>query len=242
MFKISYRFVVYRYEAILALVILLLTGSIAVSSKDTGAAFPPLERYPYSIALTFDDGPHKVYTERLMKILDEKGVKATFFIVGSQGLKFPGLLKELSDDGQEVESHTMTHANLKKLKPDDIRKELNGAQNLIKSVTGRDSLFFRPPGGQYDNKVNDIARELGLEMVLWTVFPKDHMRPPPEAIEKTVFAEASDGGVVLLHSGVDQTLEALPVIIDELRKKGYRFLTISELKKQRSPMQLVWLR
>jgi len=240
MYKINYHFVVRRYEVVLVFVILILSGGIVVSSKDPVSAFPPPQRYPF--ALTFDDGPHEGYTARLLKVLSEKDVKATFFIVGTQGLKLPELLRDISKQGHELESHTMTHPNLKNLTSENIKKELSGTQNLIKIITGRDSLYFRPPGGQFDSRVSNAAHELGLEMVLWTDFPKDHMRPKPEVIEKIVLSEASDGGVVILHSGVDETLEALPVIIDELRKKGYRFLTVSELKKQRPPLQLAWLR
>ena len=242
MYKINFHFVVYRYEAILAMIIFLLTGSFAMSSKDSQIAFPPVQRYPYSIAVTFDDGPHPEYTERILKILAEKHVPATFFVVGSQVFKHPGLARRISSCGHEIESHTMNHPNLKHLKQEQIKNELVMAQKIIRNVTGQESLYFRPPGGQFDKKVLSAASEMNLDMVLWTVFPKDHQEKNPEIIKKIVLEQSVDGGVIILHSGVDATIAALPEIIDELKNRGFRFLTVSQLKNESKKVQLAWLR
>jgi peptidoglycan/xylan/chitin deacetylase (PgdA/CDA1 family) len=234
--------VIYRYEIILAAIILLLTGSFAISSKDGGKAFPPVQRYPYRIALTFDDGPHPGFTKEIIKTLKQEDVKATFFIVGSQALKFPELLRLISTSGHEVESHTMTHPNLKNLSKLEERSQLILTKQLIKNITNQDSNYFRPPGGQYDARTVEVAKSLGLEIALWTVFPKDHDQNDPEVIYKIVMEEASDGGVIILHSGRTATLKALPKIIKELKNRGYYFVTISQLNSCHYPNEVAWLK
>jgi peptidoglycan/xylan/chitin deacetylase (PgdA/CDA1 family) len=221
-------FVICRYELILVLIILLLTGSVSLTSRD------PLQapaRSPYSIVLTFDDGPHPGFTDHIVAVLRKEQVRATFFIVGTQAEKYPALVQELVMAGHEVAGHTFTHRNLTLLPDDLIRRELTDTGKLIYDITGRRTLLFRPPGGQYNERVQRIAETLGFEMVLWSVFPKDHEEEDPGIIVDKVLAQAQDGGIVLLHSGREPTLRALPRIIEQLKKKGYAFLTVSELKE-----------
>lgn len=234
---------IYRYEMILAIIVLLLTGSIVVSSKDKikDYAFED-PRYPYSIALTFDDGPHPVYTDRLVSVLKKFNVPATFFVVGRQAAEFPQLIEELSLAGHEVEVHGFNHKNLTKLSDAEIEKELSLTRGVIETITGRRSYFFRPPGGQYNARVVKDAGSLGQAMVLWSVFPMDHDEEDPAVIISRVMAQARDGGVVLLHSGRDPTLKALPVIISLLRERGFRFLTVMQLRTKGPEGGMVWLK
>ncbi len=242
MFKISLHLTVYRYEAIVALIILLLTGSIIVSSKDDERSFPPPQRYPYQIALTFDDGPHPHFTESIISILRAEDVKATFFLVGTKMTEHPSLAARLAVEHHELAGHTFSHRNLSKLSREDIRRELQVTKQLIVDLARQDSMFFRPPGGQYDRDVLSVAEEMGLSMVLWTVFPKDHEEKSADKIVEKVLAQATDRGVVLLHSGRPATLQALPKIIRELKRRGYRFSTISQLYQSSKRKQLAWLK
>ena len=243
MFKINFHLVIYRYEIILALIVLLLTGSIVVSSKDRAKDFAFRDpRYPYKIALTFDDGPHPVYTDRLISVLRQNKVPATFFVVGKMALQHPELVEELSLAGHEIEVHGFTHTNLTKLSERDVEKELNETRSIIEDITGKKCFFFRPPGGQFNDKVIKEASLLGEEMVLWSVFPKDHEENDPEIIIQRVMAQAADGGVVLLHSGRDPTIAALPEIIKRLREKGFEFVTVVELRSSATHSQLAWLK
>lgn len=242
MSRIRFHLVIYRYEAILAMAILLLTGSIAVSSKDSERAFPPAQRYPYKIALTFDDGPHAGHTERLLDVLRKQNVRATFFVVGSQVIKHPELLKKISAQGHEIENHTNVHPNLKKLSRGRIRHELEITSELIKQITGQKCVYFRPPGGRYNSKVLEVARSLGLRMALWTVFPKDHQETDYNIIAQRILSKAHDGAVVILHSGITPTVAALPVVIKELRDKGYYFATLSQLEELYPRDKLAWLK
>jgi peptidoglycan/xylan/chitin deacetylase (PgdA/CDA1 family) len=239
MFKIN--FVIYRYELVLAFIILILTGSFSLSSRDPGQA-PASPRYPYKIALTFDDGPHPEFTDRIVSVLRKENAHATFFVVGIQAAKYPYLVQELSLAGHEVAGHTFTHRNLSHLSDGEIRRELTVTGELIYDIIRKRSLLFRPPGGQYDARVIRVAEEMGLEMVLWSVFPKDHEEENADAIVEKVLAQAQDGGTVLLHSGREPTLAALPRIIEQLRSKGYEFMTVSELRRACPDKQFVWLK
>ena len=153
MFNIRFNLVVYRYEVILVSVILLLTGSLAISSRSRQKAFPPIQRYPYKIALTFDDGPHPVYTRHIIDLLRRENVKATFFVVGDQLIKYPHLLKFIDSEGHEIENHTTSHPNLTKLIDTQIKSELAVTKELIKNITKKESRYFRPPGGNYNKNV-----------------------------------------------------------------------------------------
>jgi peptidoglycan-N-acetylglucosamine deacetylase len=243
MFKIKFHLVIYRYEIILASIILMLTGSIVVSSKDKVKDFTFRDpRYPYKIALSFDDGPHPYFTDRIVDILSENKAPATFFVVGRMALEYPQLVEELTVSGNEVEGHSFNHTNLTKFSQKEITKDLNMTRGLIEDLSGKKSFFFRPPGGDYDLKVEKAAGSVGEEMVLWSVFPKDHEENDPEIIVDRVLKQASDGGVVLLHSGREPTLIALPIIIKELRERGYQFVTVMQLRSDSPSKQYAWLK
>lgn len=229
----NFSVVLYRYEVIGAAIILLLTGGISVSSQNADTFPRPLPRYPYAIALTFDDGPHPYFTDAILSQLKDHGATATFFVVGSQVAKYPGLARSIVANGCELQGHTMTHHNLTRLTDDAVRQELRATQQLIRSVTGKNPVFFRPPGGQYTGRVTQIGEDMGMRMVLWSVFPRDHEENDPDAIVERVMAQARDGGIVLLHSGRRPTLAALPRVIAGLRARGYHFVTVNDILKQR---------
>jgi peptidoglycan/xylan/chitin deacetylase (PgdA/CDA1 family) len=123
-----------------------------------------------------------------------------------------------------------------------VRRELGVTRSLIEDISGKKCLYFRPPGGQYNAKVVKEAGELGQGMVLWSVFPKDHEVDDRSVIIARVLAQAHDGGVVLLHSGRESTLSALPEIIRLLREKGYRFVTVAQLRAGAPEEKLAWLK
>jgi peptidoglycan/xylan/chitin deacetylase (PgdA/CDA1 family) len=231
MFRNHHAFVVYRYELILALIILLLTGSIGITSRDADTLPPPHPRYPYRIALTFDDGPHPFYTDRILTVLRTQEARASFFFVGSQLMRYPALAQVVALAGHEVLVHGFTHHNLTHLSDHDVRTELAVTARCIETLTGQKPAYFRPPGGQYDLRVQRLARELPLEMILWSALPKDHEEQDPEMIVRKVMEQAFDGGVILLHSGRMPTVVALPRIIAGLRWRGYQCVTVSELRR-----------
>lgn len=181
------------------------------------------------IALSFDDGPKPEWTPRLLEALDVLGVKATFFLVGAQCKQFPDLVKAISQAGHCIANHSYSHPNLTKLSPDEVYRQLSDTNELLVSLTGKRVRYFRPPGGNYNDGVVEQARKAGLVMVLWTINTADYTNPGKQKLEEMVMQKASNGGIVLMHTGVQDTLDALPVIVSELKRRGFRFVTIEEM-------------
>ncbi len=186
------------------------------------------------IALTFDDGPHRGFTEPLLEILRRYHVKSTFFIVGKMAHKFPDLLREEYAQGHLIANHTYDHARLT-FEPSGIAlSQYTRCNAIIRTLTGRTPTFCRPPGGDYDRRVVDLGVQAGLTTVLWTDDPGDYADPGEAVILKKAISRASNGGIILLHDGVPQTLRILPTLIEKLRSQGYRFVTVDELSTSKA--------
>jgi peptidoglycan/xylan/chitin deacetylase (PgdA/CDA1 family) len=193
----------------------------------------PLPRHFKTVAFTFDDGPHPVYTEKLLKILKKFKVHATFFVVGKQAERYPDLIRKIAEDGHELANHTYSHRNMTTLSEKEIEAELGLTNRIVESVTGTRMHVFRPPGGQVNRSVQKCAEALGYTMALWTVLPMDHLRPSASLIQERVMRGLNNHGIVLLHSGVGHTIDALPALIRSVQKEGYNFVTVSELVADR---------
>ena len=219
------------YRALTLVMLLLFVPALCTSEnrKVPASVTHPL----YRIALTFDDGPHPVFTEKTIAALEREQVPATFFVVGAQVEKYPDLALKLARAGHEVAVHTYTHRNLCRLPDAEIKKELISTQQLIERITGKKPVLYRPPGGQHDPRVERAAEKFGMSMVLWTVFTNDHIVNDPAVISESVLRQAADGGIILFHSGRPATLSALPGIIQELKSRGYRFVTVTQLTAKR---------
>lgn len=189
------------------------------------------------VALTFDDGPHPDFTPKLLDILKRENVKATFFVVGKMAEQYPDLIRAEDAAGHVVGNHTYHHVNLTKIPVDEIATEWQACQDVVKSITGDRMRFCRPPGGDYDAEVIAAAMELGLTTVLWTDDPGDYASPGDKVIDHRVLRRISDGGIILLHDGVQQTIDILPDLIATLKRRGFRFATVEELKGRVSPAQ-----
>ena len=202
---------------------------------------------PGKIALTFDDGPDPQWTPKILDILKEKGVHATFFIIGENGAAYPRLVQRALAEGHDLGNHTFTHPNLGETPNGVAALELNATQRLIEALTGRSTRLCRPPylGDAEPTSAEEIApmqeaERLGYLIVGLKVDPDDWQKPAPELIVERVVAQATDpdpekrGQVVLLHdAGGDRaaTVAALPKLIDALRAKGFEFATVSELAR-----------
>jgi peptidoglycan/xylan/chitin deacetylase (PgdA/CDA1 family)/spore germination protein YaaH/GT2 family glycosyltransferase len=196
------------------------------------------------VALTFDDGPDPVYTPQILDVLKKKNVHGAFFVVGSMAAKYPDILKRLYREGHDIGNHTFTHANSTNISGEYLAVELNATQRLFESLLGiRTAMFRAPYSGDTEPQSYDEARalvvgaSLGYASVGMSIDPRDWMRPPVDKIVNQVVDEVTHGvgNIVLLHdAGGDRsaTVKALPRIIDELRERGYRFVTIHELVGQ----------
>ncbi len=190
-------------------------------------------------ALTFDDGPHPGFTDRLIQSLGDSGVHATFFVVGKQAALHPNLVEKIFEAGHELANHSYTHRDLRTLQEQELSEELDKTHRLVESITDQKMKFFRPPGGQYNERVVKEATDLNYTMALWTVLPQDHAQPPASVIVNKVVKGVKDNAIILLHSGVENTLTALPEIISVLKSEGYVFVTLSELSAKSGIPSLV---
>lgn len=195
------------------------------------------------IALTFDDGPSG-YTPDILKILADKGAKATFFNLGNSEGRYGGYAKQLVDEGQELASHTNAHQYLPDLDADALRAEITASADALEAAAGVRPQMMRAPYGAFT--ANDWARAGDLIScnVLWNIDTLDWKRPGAAAITSMVLDNAFNGAIVLMHDGGgnrSQDVEALPGIIDGLRAAGYELLTVSELlaKDDRFPAEVV---
>ena len=190
------------------------------------------------ISLTFDDGPCHPYTGQLLEILDQEGVRATFFQVGNNVVREPNLAAEVASE-HVVGNHTFTHPHLTWSWPSTIRDELERAQHAIHDATGTLPAIFRVPHGWYGPQTISVAQEVGLRCMGWSVMAWDWNRPPEQTIQHRIMRGVAPGGVTLLHDGQDtdaypkadrsHTIAAVPPIIRQLKESGYRFLTLPEL-------------
>ena len=227
------KLVIKRYEIILGILVLVLTGSVNIVSKTT---IPQYElsklRYPYRVALTFDDGPYPKYTERLLAILDDENIRATFFVIGQDVDKYPELLKLIVAKGHQVGNHTYFHSRLVGLSEEKILLEIERTQNLINQSGYKGEFLFRPPGGKIGSRARKIIEEKGYTIVLWTVLPKDHeYDATKDKIIQRVKDNIKDRGIILLHQGRPETIAALPEIIRQLKSEGYQFVPVSLLNQ-----------
>ena len=197
------------------------------------------------VALTFDDGPDPEWTPKILDILRDKHVPATFFIIGENAESSPQLIQREVEQGDEVGNHTFTHPNLGESPPSVVSLELNATQRLFEALTGRSMRLFRAPyfGDAEPTTADEIvpiqqAQAMGYIAVGLHVDPDDWKRPPADLIVKRVLAGVTNpdpgkrGQVVLLHDGGgdrSQTVKALPVLIDQLRARGYTFVPVSTL-------------
>lgn len=194
------------------------------------AAFGSVDcRRAKCVALTFDAGPSE-NSARLLDILKEKRVPATFFLLGERHIeKYPELVRRMADEGHEIASHTWDHKILTELKPDEIREELRRPNEEIERLTGRRPTLMRPPQGRTDDTVHEISRELGLSEVLWSVTAKDYTTEDSDLIRRRVLDQTERDGIILLHDLYAGTVPAVPGIIDALKERGYVFVTVPQL-------------
>lgn len=185
------------------------------------------------VALTFDDGPHQGKTLRLLETLRSLDVPAAFFVVGKMAVKQSEVLRSISHYGDLVENHTFNHPCLDAMTYAQVRSEYLQCSEIIHQATGTWPAFCRPPGGDFDPLVLKAAHDLGLTTALWTDDPGDFNKLPASEIAKRVIRTARPGGIILLHDGVSQTMQALPTIVRELRAQGYRFVRLDKLAARR---------
>ena len=178
------------------------------------------------IALTFDDGPHPVYTQLLLDGLKERGVQATFFLIGESLEGNEKIVKQMSEEGHIIGNHTYTHVQLNLLNLDAACVEIWKTNTALFDITGKIPVFIRPPYGLWDE---ESACAVEMQAVLWNIDTEDWKYKDKNRIVELVIKHAKDGGIILLHDIYKTSVEAALEIVDRLTEQGYEFVTVDEL-------------
>ena len=203
---------------------------VQLNSQDKARAQVAPEK---PIALTFDDGPWPNSTSQVLDVLKKSNVKATFFLVGMQVQKYPQLVKQVVAEGHAIGNHTWSHQYYQ-YNESAAAREIDRTAELVYKTTGVKTSLFRPPAGILNNGLVNYAHEKKYAVVMWSVDSKDwrSRRTTKQAFIDNVLKEAKPGGIVLLHDGGgdrSNTVQALPQLISQLKKHGYKFVTVPEL-------------
>ena len=178
------------------------------------------------VALTIDDGPDPKYTPAVLDLLQQHGIRATFFLIGENAVEHPDLVREIADRGHHIANHTWTHPDLRHMSEGAVRDELERTSDLLHRTTGRLPTWFRAPGGDWSPVSLKVAADLGLRNMGWSVDPRDWSRPGTPAIIDTILKEVRPGAIVLNHDGGgdrSQTVAALKTYLPTLIDSGYLF-------------------
>jgi polysaccharide deacetylase family sporulation protein PdaB len=190
-----------------------------------------------AVALTFDISWGQQQVMGVLGILREKNVKSTFFLSGPWAKRYPDLVQEIAAAGHDIGSHGDAHVDLSNYSRDEVAKNISTAHEDLLDTAGRVSPYFRPPNGDYDDVVVDTARSLGYETVIWAVDSLDWKNPGVDFMVERVLGRTFSGAIVLMHASdsSQQIQDALPLIIDGLRGKGFRLVPLSELTRLGTP-------
>ncbi len=188
------------------------------------------------MALTFDDGPDPEYTAQIAALLREYNAKATFFMVGSRVKAFPQVARQLVSENHELANHTYSHPDVRRISNDRLQAEMEKTQEIIYASTGVRPQLFRPPGGYYSDSVVNAAKRSGFLVVMWSWHQdtRDWSDPGVKKIVNKVLNNARNGDIVLFHDyggNRSQTVKALREILPVLQKRGYEFVTVSEMMR-----------
>ena len=189
-------------------------------------SLPASADIPPEIALTFDDGPHPVYTKKLLDGLRKRGVKATFFLIGENIEGNEELVKQMAEDGHLIGNHTYSHIQLTFGNRETFREELVKTNEILENITGEKVSFVRPPYGSWDK---GFEQELNMFPVLWTIDPLDWCSQSSTNVEKRILSKARENAIILLHDEYASSIEAALFIVDELQSQGYVFVTVEEI-------------
>ena len=210
------------------LLLAILAGCTAGKEVSAGAAaeLPEGEKY---IALTFDDGPRRETTGRLLDGLRERRTAATFFLIGQQIQENQDLVKRMQAEGHQVGSHTWSHVRLLGVSQETLLEEVNRTDEMLEEVLGEGEYWLRPPYGAVDD--ND-RKWISVPMIKWSIDPRDWEKKDAGAVVRAVLEAAAPNQIILLHDIYETSVDAALRIVDELQAEGYRFVTVRELLRR----------
>ena len=207
------------------------SGAYAVWQGGTVRLLPvySVERQDKNISISFDCAWGVDHTDEILKALRIGEVKATWFMVEFWAEKYPDYVKKIDNAGHEIGTHSSTHSYMSKQNAEEIRLELKTSSEAINKVTGKEVELFRPPYGDYDDELIKTATEEGYYSIQWDVDSLDWKDLSATDIAMRVISKVQSGSIILMHNNVLHTAEAVPIIIETLKNKGYTFVPIGEL-------------
>lgn len=204
-------------------------GVIGVSAVSKEIPIYCVDTSKKEIALTFDAAWGDDDTDELISILNENNAKASFFAVGGFIKRFPESVKKFAANGHEILNHSDSHAHMAGLNEEQIKEELDGCEKKINDTVGKSLKLFRPPYGEYNDSVIKYAKNAGYTAIQWDVDSLDWKDLSADEIYRRVINKTKNGSIILFHNGAKNTPSALKIILPELKKQGYKFVTVSEL-------------
>lgn len=199
-------------------------------SKNSGITFSRVLVSGNHIAITFDDGPHPQNTPRLLDMLRARNIKATFYVIGRSVELYPQVVRRTVAEGHEIGNHSHTHRLLSKLGDDELRQEMARCRDAVGRAAGVQPRTMRPPyGGLLQRQRELVHAEYGYPTILWSCDPLDWKRPGASVVSSRILAGTSAGGIVLAHDLHAQTVDAMPAAFDGLLRRGFKFVTVSQL-------------
>ncbi|MFV0337890.1 MAG: polysaccharide deacetylase family protein [Chthoniobacterales bacterium] len=182
------------------------------------------------VALTFDDGPHPKLTPKLLDLLKKENIKATFYVVGQMVDAHPEVLRRTVQEGHEIGNHSWSHPAFTKLSSNGVKSQVDRTNQAIKKAAGVTPTNIRPPYGATNKRLNKrLNEEFGLKVIMWSVDPQDWKYRNSTRVANQILTNAKPGDIILAHDIHATTIAAMPRVISELKKRGYRFVTVSEL-------------
>ncbi|MDD4839110.1 MAG: polysaccharide deacetylase family protein [Clostridia bacterium] len=181
------------------------------------------------IALTFDAAWGADKTEGIIKILNDNEADATFFLVGFWIDRYEEETKMIADAGLEIGNHSNNHLKMSQLTVDEIEKEISSVNERIKKLTNNTPVYFRPPFGDYNNRLLEVVSSLNMVAIQWSIDTLDWKGLSAKQIVERVVPNAKSGDIVLFHNNSDNVLNALPIVISGLKNKGFSFVALSDL-------------
>ena len=218
--------------AVLLLLSLLSSLALPISAKPQIIYQSASKNGRARVALTFDDGPHPRYTSKILDILKEYGVVATFFVVGINAETYPDLIRRANEEGHEIGNHTYNHYHVAKLSDQALREDIEACGNAIEKITGKPPKLFRPPEGVCSDAVKSYCDHEEMTIVMWSVDTRDWAHTPVNEIYQNVRKNTRNGSIILMHDFIGKnspTPEALRQVIPMLLELGYEFVTVSQL-------------
>lgn len=213
-----------------------LVGVPQVAVKKPPALYNSVRTTRPVVALTFDDGPHGTLTPKLLDILRVQGVRATFFVLGENVERYPDIARRIVAEGHEIANHSWDHPSLPRVSAERLDRELRRTTEIIEKTTGQKVTMMRPTYGALNDRVEkSLLEDYKLDVILWSVDPRDWKRPGADVVTRRMVGGAHPGAILLAHDIHPGTIAAMPDTIAQLKAKGYSFATVSELLTMDEP-------